>query len=240
MALPESIGMKNLLPIFVSLSLVWSLAAEGAELKKLEDINTAALTSETQKISTVDGVHLAWWIPPEFWEASLVKRSEIPAAGRESFMKALRGYSMMAITQGEVRPMGNIEFYEREAIIKGAKIELFDGKNWSRIEPVEKIPDDLEQLIKLLGPTLEAALGKLGQNLQIFVFDDEVAGKRLISPFGNSTMRVSLTNKNGNAVPPLVFEMPLDSLYVPRMCPNGKPAHISWVVCPWDGTKLPR
>jgi hypothetical protein len=240
MARAETIGMNKLLAIFVSLGLVSSLVANSAELRKLEDINTAALTSETQKISTIDGVHLAWWIPPEFWEASLIKRHEISAASRESFMKSLRGYSMMAITQGEVRPMGNIEFYEREAILKGAKIELSDGKNWSTIEPVEKVPDDLQQLIKLLGPTLEAALGKLGQNLQFFVFDDEVAGKRLISPFGNLTMRVSLTNKNGNAVPPMIFEMPLDALYEPRMCPNGKPAHISWVVCPWDGTKLPQ
>jgi hypothetical protein len=35
------------------------------------------------------------------------------------------------------------------------------------------------------------------------------------------------------------IEMPIDALFVQRMCPNGKPAHVSWVVCPWDGGKLP-
>jgi hypothetical protein len=32
--------------------------------------------------------------------------------------------------------------------------------------------------------------------------------------------------------------MPLDSLFKPRFCPNGKKAHISWEFCPWSGKKL--
>jgi hypothetical protein len=94
-------------------------------------------------------------------------------------------------------------------------------------------------MIKMMSPMLEASLGKMGKNLQFFVLDDEVGGKRLISPYDNSALRVSLTSKSGAAISPLVLEMPVDALFVPRTCPNGKPAHISWVVCPWDGTKLP-
>ena len=71
-----------------------------------------------------------------------------------------------------------------------------------------------------------------------FVLSDTDQGDRLLSPYGNSTLLVTLTNKKGEVLEPIRFEMPLDSLFVPRMCPNGKPAHVSWVVCPWDGSKL--
>jgi hypothetical protein len=231
--------MKVLPTLFAAVGLALSSSAIAVEPKKPVDVNVAALTAETQKVSSIDGIHIAWWIPTEFWEASLVQRQNVPASNRDSLMKSLRGYSMLAITQGKARPLGDIEFYDREAILKGAKIEVFDGKLWSRIEPVEEVPEDLQLLIKVMSPMLEASLGKLGQNLQFFVLDDEVGGKRLISPFGNSSLRVTLTNKSGELVTPFVFTMPLDALYVPRICPNGKPAHVSWVVCPWDGTKLP-
>jgi hypothetical protein len=40
------------------------------------------------------------------------------------------------------------------------------------------------------------------------------------------------------AAPTVVLETPLNSLFVPRTCPNGKPAHVSWKFCPWGGERL--
>jgi hypothetical protein len=231
--------MKLTSVLFLAASVALPVAAHAVEPKQMKDVNAAALTAETQKMSTVDGIHLAWWIPPEFWEASVSQREDVPASSREAIVKTMRGYSMLAITQGESSPFGNITFYDRESILKGTKIEVHSGKGWNTIAPTEKVPDDLQQLIKVMSPMLESSLGKLGQNLQFFVLDDEVKGARLMSPYGHSSLRVTLTDKRGTAVTPFMFEMPLDALYVPRMCPNGKPAHVSWSVCPWDGTKLP-
>lgn len=231
--------MKSTASIFLAVGLALSLDARSVEPKQMKDVNAAALTAETQQVSTVNGIHLAWWIPPEFWEASVSQRPDVPASGRAAILKTMRGYSMLAITQGETGPFGNINFYDRETILKGAKIEVNAGKGWNTISPAVKVPDDLQQLIKVMSPMLESSLGKLGQNLQFFVLDDKVKGERLLSPYGHSLLRVTLTDKGGTPVTPFMFEMPLDALYVPRMCPNGKPAHVSWVVCPWDGTKLP-
>jgi hypothetical protein len=231
--------MKSTTLVFLAASLTLSLDSQSVEPKQLKDVNSAALTAETQRVSNVNGIHLAWWIPPEFWEASVSQRPEIPASSRDAIIKTMRGYSMIAITQGESSPFGVITFYDRETIIKGAKIEVNAGKGWNAISPVEKVPEDLQQLIKVMSPMLESALGKLGQNLQFFVLDDEVKGERVLSPYEHTSLRVTLTEKGGNPVAPFLFEMPLDSLFVPRICPNGRPAHVSWVVCPWDGTKLP-
>jgi hypothetical protein len=82
-------------------------------------------------------------------------------------------------------------------------------------------------------------MGRLGENLNFFVYEDQNKDGRVISPYSPGALKVTLAHKDGAALDPFVFELPLDSLYVPRHCPNGKPAHVSWVVCPWDGTKLP-
>jgi len=240
MARTETDRMKTMLAIFALWGLVSSLDAHSAERKKIADVNISALTTELQRNSNQDGVHLIWWIPREFWEVSLLQRPDLPPSAGEALLKMLGGYSMLAIAQGKISTLGEIEFYERDAIAKGAKLELFDGKTWTRIEPLDEIPDQLQTLIKVMSPMLEASLGKMGKNLQFFVLDDDIDGKRLISPYDNSALRVSLTNKSGAAISPLVLEMPVDALFVPRTCPNGKPAHVSWVVCPWDGTKLPQ
>jgi hypothetical protein len=87
---------------------------------------------------------------------------------------------------------------------------------------------------------LSATLGKLGESMYFVVLDDQVKGHRVISPLEKGALRVTLTHEGPEPLGTFEFETPLDSLYVPRMCPNGKPAHISWVVCPWDGTKLPQ
>jgi hypothetical protein len=225
---------------FLALLTLFSLQALGVERKSLEDVNVAAMAQETQKFSNHGGVHLAWWIPPEYWEASVSQNPDMPKKSREDFMKLLRKYSMLVVTQAETSPFGTFSFYDRAVIVKGMKIELWDGKDWSQLQPVEKIPDDLQTVLKVMAPILQGALGKLGENLQFFVLDDEVKGKRLISPYDASKFRVSLTAKSGESIAPFEFEMPLDSLFVPRTCPNGKPAQVSWVVCPWDGTALPK
>jgi hypothetical protein len=106
--------------------------------------------------------------------------------------------------------------------------------------PLAEVPQKLVPLLKVLGPILSSAMGPMGQNMNFFVLDDHKKGGRLISPYEPGMLRITLTDNKGVKLEPLLIEFPLDSLYVPRRCPNGKPAHVSWMVCPWDGSKLPQ
>jgi hypothetical protein len=228
---------------YMSLALVLAMsccAVAGAfEKKQPKDVDVSAMTNETQRTSYAGGVHLAWWIPPEYWEASLSRDGNVTDAARKQVLDTLRGYSMIAVVQAEVGALGNFTFYERDTIVKGMKLELSDGKAWTAIAPLPEVPEALAPLLKVLGPILSSAMGPLGQNMNFFVLDDRKQGGRLISPFESGALRVSLSDKQGTRLEPFLIEFPLDSLYVPRRCPNGKPAHVSWVVCPWDGSKLP-
>jgi hypothetical protein len=215
-----------------------ALNAHAIEPKALKDVDISALTTETQQTTNADGVHIAWWIPPEFWQVAAMSNG-----GNPDSLKALNDimskYSMLAIAQAEISPFGAFTFYDRDKVSQGLKIELTDGKETQVLEPMKEVPDDLQMLLKIMAPMLESALGNMGKHINFFVLTDAAKEGRLISPYGNSRLAVTLTAKNG-PLKPFVFEMPLNSLYVPRICPNGKPAHVSWVVCPWDGSKLPK
>jgi len=220
-------------------ALVYAIDAHAAEQKAMQDVDISALTNETQKATNSDGVHLAWWIPPEFWAASMAHEKDMSEKARKQMLDVLNRYSMLAVVQADVGTVGNFSYYDRATVTKGLKLELMTARQTTALKPVEKVPDELDPLLKVMTPLLESAMGRLGENLNFFVFEDQAKGGRVLSPYAQGALRVTLARKDGSALDPFVFELPLDSLYVPRHCPNGKPAHVSWVVCPWDGTKLP-
>lgn len=230
--------LKTILVLGLALSLCTNASA--FEKKQPKDVDISAMTNETQRTSYAGGVHLAWWIPPEYWEASLSRDANVTDTARKQVLDTLRGYSMLAVVQAEVGALGNFTFYERDAVIKGLKLELSDGKDWASLVPLAEVPQKLAPLLKVLGPILSSAMGPMGQNMNFFVLDDQKKGGRLISPYEPGMLRITLTDNKGVKLEPLLIEFPLDSLYVPRRCPNGKPAHVSWMVCPWDGSKLPQ
>lgn len=219
--------------------LLFAAGTNAAEQKAVQDIDVSALTSETQKFTNAEGVHLAWWIPPEFWAASMAHQGDVTDKASKQMLDILNRYSMLAVVQADIGPLGNFSYYDKATVKKGLKLEVVTGKQTTALEPLEKVPEDLDPLLKVISPLLESAMGRLGENLNFFVYYDQSEGKRVISPYSQGAVRVTMTRKDGTALDPFVFELPLDSLYVPRHCPNGKPAHVSWVVCPWDGTRLP-
>ena len=226
--------------LFLILACTLAAGASAIEPKALEDVDISQMTRETQKTLHTEGVHLVWWIPPEYWAASMQREGSMTEDQRKALMDVMENYSMLGVVQAEVSPFGSFSFYERELTRKGLSIEIIEDGKGRPLEPIEELPPELQMLLKILAPVLEGALGNMGKNLYFFVLPDRIEGERVMSPFGRSALSVTLTSKKGTVFEPVVFEMPLDALYVPRRCPNGKPAHVSWVVCPWDGSPLPK
>jgi hypothetical protein len=223
----------------LTFALVFAIDANAAEKKALKDVDISALTKETQKSTNAEGLHLAWWIPPEFWAVSMERENTLSDKARKRMLDVLNRYSMLAVVQADIGTLGNFSYYDRATITKGLKVEVTTAKETTALQFVDKVPEELDPLLKMVTPVLESAMGRLGENLNFFVYDDQGKDGRVISPYSQGALRVTLARKTGEGLEPFVFELPLDSLYVPRHCPNGKPAHISWMVCPWDGSKLP-
>jgi len=228
--------------LFLALAILMSASsAHAIEKKDLTEIDLNALTVEGQVMTGgASELALVWWIPSEFWEVSMRQESMVPDAQISQAMGVLKNHSVLAVVQASISPFGAFQFFEKDQIMEGLKVEIVrangDVEVISHTEPSDP---DLRIMLDQMRPVLAQAMGSLGQNFYFFPLPD-VDGKdnRLVSPYDKGTLRVGLVNSDVPATAEL--ELPMDSLFVPRMCPNGKPAHVSWDFCPWSGKKLKR
>jgi len=232
--------LKNLI-LIVLLGL--STFVHAADRKAITDVDMNALISDSQVVSgTNNTFDFIWWIPAEYWEAAFTQDSSVPQEQAQLFLGILRNYSVLAVLQADISMFGAFTFFDRERLMEGLAVEYvgMDGKMLPI--PIDEVSDpDLRLLLDQLKPVLAAAMGSMGENFYFFpVPDTDEDGQRLVSPYADGEIRVRLAAREKQAAAPvLTLELPLNALFVPRVCPNGKPAHISWSYCPWSGEKLP-
>ena len=233
--------MRNMIRA-ICLFLAASGVAVAAERKDPTEINPVDFTTETQQMSSEAAVlDMAWWIPPEFWEAVLRQDPSVPREQADAMLEVMSPYFVIVVVQADISPFGSFTFIPEPRIEEGLELTYTDerGKR-SVLSILETTNPDFELLLLQLGPILANAMGNLGENFNFYAFavEDE-DGNRVASPFEPGRLRVSLSAREDAAPTVFEFEAPLDALFRPRICPNGKPAHISWNFCPWDGSRLP-
>jgi len=241
--------MMHRLPCFLTVCGLFLPSLGAIERKPIEDVDLDALISETQKSpagQSDDHTTLVWWITPEFWQRHVAGDPTIaadPAAAAEmaQTLKLIKNYSVLGIVQADMTAAGTFLFYDEVTVLKGLQImKVTPAGVKTPLQPSKQDVAALDELLDLMRPVLAGALGSLGQNLHFVVLDDLAADgvTRILDPYAPGTLEVTLGT---TAAKTLVtdFPLPLDALFVPRKCPNGENAHISWKFCPWTGVKLP-
>lgn len=229
--------------IIIFTTLILSSTFTIAVQKKLiKEINLDAFSSATMpRFQNVGNGHMAivWWIPNEFWESVVAQNTTTSVADRKSMVNTFSGTSLLAVVQADISSLGAFTFYSKEEIQKTMQLSFVDktGKK-KRLRTMQTISADLELLLNVFKPILSNAMGNMGDNMHFFVLNDQINSKdRLLNPYKKGAIYISLKKKNGDLITTKI-EFPLDILFVPRKCPNGKDAHISWNYCPWTGTAL--
>lgn len=241
MSIKKDNEMKKLF-IAVMMSTMVSTGAVAVERKPIEQIDTNAFTSDTQVTASGAGenhIALAWWMPIEFWESIFAKDKNASEAAEKSVLDAMSGVSLIAVVEADVSALGAFDYYAKEEIEEGMKLSYFDSDGQKHsLSPVEKIDPDLEVVLGTLKPVLTAAMGNLGNNMHFYVLNDRAeSSSRLLDPYEKGRIDIKISTRDD--VPMYAnIEMPINALFVPRKCPNGKDAHVSWQYCPWSGTKL--
>ncbi|HEU0223918.1 MAG TPA: hypothetical protein VFR29_00620 [Steroidobacteraceae bacterium] len=198
----------------------------------------AADTQATPGGSDDSHLALVWWIPYEYWAAAFSREGGMPAAQREATIKVLRDYSLLAVVQADIQVLGAFRYYDLETVAGSLAITLESGDHRARLEPLKDVSTEMQPLLGALKPMLASAMGNLGSNMHFFVLADrDTEDRRIIDPYEANVLRIALAKSNGEHVD-VAIEMPVDSLFVPRICPNGKSAHVSWRYCPWGGERL--
>lgn len=241
-AMNKLLRQVRTMKLFVGVSLLFAMVPAGAiERKALSDVDSNALTTEGQVMGgTSENLDLAWWIPTEFWEVSVRGNPAVQEFQARQIIDTLSPYSVIAIVQADVSPFGAFSFFGEDAISAGMRIEHIDEDGTRTLIPHDKeAAPDVVILLNQMVPVLAAAMGNLGENFYFFPLPDyDADDNRLMSPYEKGTIRVTLDTRENGKASVLEIELPLDSLHVPRLCPNGKPAHVTWSFCPWSGTRL--
>jgi len=231
---------KLLISAAIVLSLCTSLMA--AERKALKDVDTDSFTTDTQVTAQGAGdnhLALAWWIPNEFWESILSRDTTTSEADKKAMLDAMSGISLLAVVQADITSFGAFKFYSKEEIEKKMLLSFTNaGGKRQRLSPMQKIAPDLKVVLGVFKPILGAAMGNLGNNMHFYVLKDKSkSSPRLLDPYQKGLISIQLS-KRDEGLMTAGIEMPLNSLFIPRKCPNGKDAHISWNYCPWTGKRL--
>jgi hypothetical protein len=213
----------------------------GLQKKNIKDINTEKFTDDTQLYAPCGDNHLniLWWMPFEYWNATFEKDGSMSKSEKEEALNVFKPYSLLAVCQSDISDFGAFKFYTKDEIKEHLKITLITSDNKSKeIIPLEQISPDMKLFLNIFKPILSAAMGNMGDNLHFFVLSDkDENGKRVIDPYDQGSIKFNIKKRSGESLE-AKLELPIDSLYVPRLCPNGKPAHVSWNYCPWTGKKL--
>lgn len=234
------------LPIFLLLIALLSACAipgfkqqaTAPEPRPLENVVLDDLVANTQVMQTgVQGLTQAWWVPLEFWQVALGRINPLLA---QQVQSVLGDYAIVAVVQADVSALGGFVFYPAESLRQRLQLEWQSQDGPVRtLEPVAQPDLAVRELIAQLTPLLGRSMGELGRNLQFFVIDDrDENGARIVDPYRAGRLHIRLAASETQPVAALELEFPLDALFEPRYCANGKPAHVSWRYCPWDGQLL--
>ncbi len=207
------------------------------ERKPLSAIDIDRFTSELQVVvSDANSMTQVWWIPAEFWASAFTRTNPTLA---EQAMEKLGDYGILAVVQADITPLAAFVFHDRKNVASRMEVRFSSyASKPVKIEEAEELSDSVQMLLNVLTPMFANTMGELGKNMHLYVMDNRKDGNLIVDPYQQGKVQVSLAGTKTTPEKHLSIELPVDALYEPRYCPNGKPAHISWKYCPWSGKKL--
>ncbi|SHK41734.1 hypothetical protein SAMN02745181_3769 [Rubritalea squalenifaciens DSM 18772] len=232
----------SLLPLL--LTLIGAPLCQAVERMEIAKVNTDSLTTETQVYGQnvgEDHMLFIWWMPFEFWQSTISQDNTLTDLEKKEFLETLEDYSLVAIVQGDFTTLGTMKFYSREEVNKNLKITYQPEKGpATEIFQEQNISPELNVLLNIFKPMLAQMMGNMGSSMHFFVLKNtDGDDKKIIDPYQKGSIHFQVAKRKDKAIIKDKIDMPLNSLYIPRKCPNGKDAHISWKYCPWTGKKLP-
>jgi hypothetical protein len=220
----------RILGMQVAVAMIVSLYTARSAVASEPDLTT--LTQETQRMSQkADALTLVWWIPEEFWKASLAQQKQLSAEQVEGFLKVLKPYIVVVVVKGKI---GLTSTFESEETVR-ANTKVIDDKGNS-LTPLSDadVDNTAKGVLGMLKPVFASTMGALGQNMHIMLFSAKTAdGRQVVDTKQKGQFKVSVADKEFR------WRLPFDSVLPQKTCPKCKEdCKGSWEYCPWCGTKL--
>jgi len=197
-----------------------------------ERIDLRALVRETQITSeSPNELTMVWWLPEQFWQASL--RDRLPANQVDEVLKVVRRYTMIAVVDGRIGPLGGMSFIPEETVRTNVTLKDAAGVNYPPLGESSLDPD-MKNLVQAMKPIVANMLGAIGQNTHFVVFPSKSAdGRPVADAASKGTLWVIVGGKEFR------YRLPLGSLLPPKYDPGtGERFPGNYDFNPFTGTKL--
>ena len=209
--------------------LTFALLFSVAGFSQEKDIDLIEMVQDLQQLTkTEQSMKMVWWIPALYWEVALQDKPQIPEEAVEDLITNLEDYHIFAAFHADIGIFGmnykdslNVSFIDS------------DGNTYAPISE-DKLSDETINVINTLKPTLANMIGKLGEEMQYFVFPSKnKKGKYIADPLNEGNFKVALDGED------FKWRLPLASVVPKKICPTDQEEmNGAWKYCPWHGKEL--
>ncbi|HKX33652.1 MAG TPA: hypothetical protein VJ302_38590 [Blastocatellia bacterium] len=248
----------------VASAILWLLIAPGTSFAQKKKVNLDTLIAETQKSSPQsERLALVWWIPEEYWRASLAETPSVTLAQIDQFVAALRPYTIFIVVDGQIMEAGRVAYTSEEEIRKSIRLTDREGVNYGPLND-EAVDAGTKALLTTMKPILANILGPLGQNTYFVLFPGRNrAGKAIAEAAREGAFSLKLAEAEYKWKLPLASLPPPEPAVSPtpepvvsrapepavspapepvvprKMCPvDGEELNPDWKFCPLHGERL--
>jgi hypothetical protein len=201
-----SVALRLAVAVFAAF-FPWPYPAHAVDLQQL--------VQETQKMSQQSSsLTMVWWIPQEFWDASLSTNPNVTPETRKQILEALENFQIVALFRGKTGIGGLTDVPAKEDMIAHARFES-NGKVIEPLEPAQ-VSTGAQTMLAALKPLLSGMLGQLGQGMQLVAYPSKKDNDRLIDPKRKGSFQYTLFDQT------FQWHLPLASLLPKKVDPKTK------------------
>lgn len=212
---------------------VLSVLISGSAMAEFRPDPTALVKDLNMTSRSAERVTMVFWMPTEFWRASLESSGRVTPKEVDRFVKELQKYVVVAVADGQIGIAGSVNFELPELLRSSVTIENTRGELWSPL-PEEDITGGVKNLTDMMRPLFANMLGAFGTHLAILVFRGTDKNDRpIVEPTKEGTFIVHV-GKNAAR-----YKLPLGSLLPPTMdAKTGERFPGNYHFNPYTGNKL--
>ena len=172
---------------------------------------------------------LVWWIPSEFWAVVYAQDESVDDETAEDIVGALDDYTIVLVIDGDVGTFGDFKSKSSKEIRRNTKVYDAEGNKHEAIDDAD-INFEALMFINMLKPILGNLLGKMGESMNVLVFEKK--GEKILDPYQEGGS-IEYDDYNIN------LNLPLSSLLEEKECPvDQAKMNAKWKYCPFHGDKL--
>ena len=224
------------------LALLMPSLATAAELLPNTQVNGSTLMDDVF-FATEDeeDLTMGWWMPGQVFVMAWMMEPTTPPEEVAELNALVEGKLVLMMAHSKITALASVRPAERASTLERLKVTSIKADG-SRHELVlaEQISAELTGYFNLLRPVFSNSFGKVGEAMDFFVYNNVAAdGSPLVDPSLDELIRIDIAAGDGFKQFEFEASTQCNSLFKPRTCSTGEPAHVSWKFDPWTGKKLP-